>query len=95
MEDISETARKKVKLASDSISKAPLAPLFYSKETLDKIRSDFSSAAPFPHATVSELGEDAFMRTVREEVITELTADYKETDIFKVLQTCTPFLSIS
>ena len=88
MSESDNTARKKLRVG-DAPQPIPLAPLSYSAEERKTLRSSFATAKPFPHLTVSDLCDDAFLRTVRDEVIAHLKADYKETDIFKVLQTGT------
>ena len=86
MSESDNSARKKLRVG-DAPQPIPLAPLSYSVEERKALRSTFVNAKPFPHLTVSDLCDDAFLRTVRDEIIEHLKADYKETDIFKVLQT--------
>lgn len=86
MDETNQGARKKLKV--DDVSElAPLRPLAYTLDQRDALRTSFQSGDPFPHATVSDLCEEDFLRRAREEIITQLKADYKETDIFKVYQT--------
>lgn len=88
MNDDDVGARKKARVSQTS-HLAPLAPLSFSKEKCQQLHADFAAAEPFPHLAVSDLCDDGFLRSVRAQIISELKADYKETDIFKVLQTGT------
>ena len=82
--DDGQGARKKAKIAKDAYT---LSPLSFSNEKRDQLHAAFASAQPFPHLALSHLCDEGFLKSVREEVINGLKADYKETDIFKVLQT--------
>lgn len=50
-------------------------------------RESFLSSAPYGHCVIDGLVDDALLREVREEVIGNLEATYKETDLFKMFQT--------
>jgi Rps23 Pro-64 3,4-dihydroxylase Tpa1-like proline 4-hydroxylase len=45
------------------------------------------NALPYPHCVISQLCEPNGMRAIRSEVIGNLQATFKESDIFKVYQT--------
>jgi Rps23 Pro-64 3,4-dihydroxylase Tpa1-like proline 4-hydroxylase len=47
----------------------------------------YAAAAPFPHALVPDLVDPALLRAARDEIIDNVSATYKETDLFKMLQT--------
>ena len=52
-----------------------------------EVAEDFQQARPYRHCVLSNVVDDATLRTVRDEIIGNLTATFKETDIYKVLQT--------
>jgi Rps23 Pro-64 3,4-dihydroxylase Tpa1-like proline 4-hydroxylase len=47
----------------------------------------YTVSAPFPHALVPDLVDPALLRAARDEIIDNVSATYKETDLFKMLQT--------
>ena len=51
------------------------------------LSGDYASRAPFPHAVLDHLCEPAGLAAVRQEMVGELKAKYKESDLFKVYQT--------
>jgi Rps23 Pro-64 3,4-dihydroxylase Tpa1-like proline 4-hydroxylase len=64
-----------------------LSPCVSSEYGVSGLRSQFLASGPYRHAVIRPLCDDAFMRGVREELVTYLGAKFKETDIFKVNQT--------
>ncbi|CAD7703036.1 unnamed protein product [Ostreobium quekettii] len=57
------------------------------ESNLESLRRAFAAGAPFPHVVLENVFDDQSLRRAREEVIHNLKADFKETDIFKVFQT--------
>ena len=55
-------------------------------ERCDGLREAYAAAAPFPHVVLEPVAVEESLRRARVEAITELKADYKETDLFKVYQ---------
>mmetsp|Transcript_14009 Transcript_14009/g.46001 ORF Transcript_14009/g.46001 Transcript_14009/m.46001 type:complete len:567 (+) Transcript_14009:37-1737(+) len=66
---------------------SPLNAELFSEASRERQSQAFSSAKPYTHGTLSPLCADGFLREVRDELVTHLTATFKETDLFKVLQT--------
>lgn len=58
-----------------------------STETSDMYRVLHDNSGPYMHSVLDPLCEDETMRKVHHEVTTNLTATFKETDLFKVYQT--------
>lgn len=48
---------------------------------------DFAAAKPYPHCVIKDLCDPELLRTVRDEIVENIQATYKETDLFKMLQT--------
>jgi hypothetical protein len=86
----SEPAAKKLKTggaraaaaANGVIRGSLLAP-----ESRSRLRADLEAAQPYTHLVLQELCDPAVLRAVRSEVINNISATYKETDLFKVFQT--------
>ena len=64
-----------------------LHPDVFSDATVARRALAYASAPPYPHGVVSPLCDDARLRAVQLEMRENLTATFKETDLFKVLQT--------
>ena len=64
-----------------------LDPSVFSPDNLQNAATRYASAQPFPHGVVTQLCDDASLRLVQQEMRVHLTATFKETDLFKVLQT--------
>lgn len=47
----------------------------------------YRSSGPYPHCNINPITEHAFMRAVHDEITTNMKANFKETDLFKVFQT--------
>ena len=47
----------------------------------------YQSGKPYPHCVIENLFDEERLRVVREEIISNIEATYKETDLFKMLQT--------
>lgn len=52
-----------------------------------ELRSAHDASGPYTHLVLRELADPGLLRHVRDEVINNITATYKETDLFKVFQT--------
>jgi hypothetical protein len=80
---------KKQKLA-DPASEDPaslISPQLLSAETRAALRSAYQAAEPYLHGVFQELLPPAKLAQVREEIVGNIQATYKETDLFKVFQT--------
>jgi len=84
-----EPALKKQKTAntSSSDSSKVIRQSLFSDESRSRLRDELQGAQPYTHVVIQELCDPAVLRAVREEVIHNIQATYKETDLFKVFQT--------
>ena len=64
-----------------------LDPSVFAPDVVANAAATYAAASPFPHGVVSPLCADASLRAVQAEMREHLTATFKETDLFKVLQT--------
>ena len=64
-----------------------LDPSVFATDVVANAAAMYAAASPFPHGVVSPLCADASLRAVQAEMREHLTATFKETDLFKVLQT--------
>ena len=62
-------------------------PEIFSPEVLAQHKAKYADAKPYTHGVVTPLCDDARLRAVQAEMREHLTANFKETDLFKVLQT--------
>ena len=62
-------------------------PTIFSPSVLADAKASYAAAKPYTHGVVTPLCDDARLRTVQAEMREHLTANFKETDLFKVLQT--------
>lgn len=86
------TAKKQKLAAAPSSSTAAAAANIVNRDYLTpesrtKLRATFDASAPYTHLALRDLFNPAALRQVREEIINNLQATYKETDLFKVFQT--------
>lgn len=70
-------------------SSKKLRPLDLTSDHIQSLKKEYESQTPFPHLKLSSLYDDSSLRRVREQLVSEFKVDYKETDIFKVLQSST------
>ncbi len=49
--------------------------------------TQYPSAPGYPHCIVQEVLEPGFFRSLRDEMVGALSANFKETDLFKLFQT--------
>ena len=52
-----------------------------------RVKESYGQSEPYPHCIIEDICDDAILRRVREEIIENFDATYKETDLFKMLQT--------
>lgn len=62
-------------------------PEVFAPATLAASREAYAAAEPYTHGVVAPLCDDTRLRAVQLEMRENLTATFKETDLFKVLQT--------
>ena len=86
---------KKQKTTHDAAG-APLAPAtdlsilnpaIFDPDAIAASAAAYAAAEPYTHGVVTPLCDDARLRAVQQEMKENLTATFKETDLFKVLQT--------
>lgn len=87
-----EPALKKQKTAGSSnaaggSSSKVIRQSLFSEQSRSKLHEELHTAQPYTHVVIQELCDPAVLRAVREEVIHNISATYKETDLFKVFQT--------
>lgn len=86
-----EPALKKQKTASstdgNSSSSKVIRQDLFSDDSRSSLRDSLQNAQPYTHVVIKELCDPAVLRAVRDEVIHNISATYKETDLFKVFQT--------
>jgi hypothetical protein len=51
------------------------------------LKDQYRNAQPYTHCVISKLCKPELLAAVRQEIITNIQATYKETDLFKVFQT--------
>ena len=64
-----------------------LDPSVFGSDSVCSASTAYARASPFPHGVVTPLCDDISLRAVQLEMRSHLTATFKETDLFKVLQT--------
>ncbi|KAI6100257.1 nuclear protein [Pisolithus sp. B1] len=76
---------------SSSISSADSSSCFYpgllEENSLEFLRTNYTSSEPFKFAVIEKLFQDDLLRGVKDECLRELSFSEKETDIYKVNQT--------
>ena len=85
--------RKTSPLPEEPAKKKPeadyvLNPEIFSPETRQRIKEELRDAAPYTHLRIPLLCDDNKMRGIHDELVHNLTANLKESDLFKVYQTC-------
>ncbi|KAK2593135.1 putative component of NuA3 histone acetyltransferase complex, partial [Conoideocrella luteorostrata] len=58
----------------------------FDKSVLDTYTKEYATSAPYKHAVIHELVDDKLLRSVRDEVRTNVQFTPKETDIYKIHQ---------
>lgn len=76
----------KKRAVSPSTTISRFGPSILSPSTRDKYKTEYASSSPYKHAVVSSLIDDTLLRTVRQEVLTNISFTPKETDIYKIHQ---------
>ena len=59
----------------------------HSSEELQRLQETYRSGIPYNHCIIPSFCNDVVLREVRKEIIENFDATYKETDLFKMLQT--------
>lgn len=61
-------------------------PLLTDKAALARARGEYEQSTPYTHASIRNLCDEAHLAAAKEEIVQHLRANFKETDLFKVLQ---------
>ncbi|OAQ81940.1 oxidoreductase [Purpureocillium lilacinum] len=77
--------KSKKSLSADEARKRFRAGLF-DKPVLDAYTGEYATSAPYKHAVIHELVDDALLRSVRDEIRGNVEFTPKETDIYKIHQ---------
>ncbi|KAH8179896.1 oxoglutarate and iron-dependent oxygenase degradation c-term domain-containing protein [Sarocladium implicatum] len=77
--------RSKTALSSDEAKKRFRSGLF-DKKVLDTYTNDYATSTPYKHAVIHELVDDKLLRSVRDEIRSNVEFTPKETDIYKIHQ---------
>ena len=85
-EDLQPQA-KRAKVSAGTESATVIRPSLLEKESRDSLRTQFETSGPYTHLVIHDLCDEQLLRGVRDEVINNIQATYKETDLFKVFQT--------
>lgn len=76
--------------SSGSLSKASadptpyFAPELLHPNNIHRLNSEYGASGPFKHAVVEKLFQDELLKSVKDEILSELSFSEKETDIYKV-----------
>ncbi|GMH35924.1 hypothetical protein BSKO_03792 [Bryopsis sp. KO-2023] len=85
--DVSVNLKKPKMDAGGSGAGSAWAADLFGEASVKDLRERFHNAEPYKHVAIDGVCDDAKMKVVREQLISGLKADFKETDIFKVFQT--------
>ena len=71
--------------ASASIDPTPhFAPELLHPNNIHRLNSEYASSGPYKHAVVDRLFQDELLKSLKDEILSELSFTEKETDIYKV-----------
>jgi prolyl 3-hydroxylase /prolyl 3,4-dihydroxylase len=87
METHNASAAKRQRVADIATVPSFFRPSIFTDTFSQDITTSYNSAKPYSHCVIQDLCNPDRLRQVREEVIKNITATYKETDLFKMYQT--------
>lgn len=70
-----------------TVAESPISPIIYTDAEIERYASLHAKSLPYQHLVVENLCIDERMRVIHEEITTNMKANFKETDLFKVFQT--------
>eukprot|EP00955_Chlamydomonas_euryale_P059270 357327-Chlamydomonas_euryale.AAC.6 len=73
--------------AADGRHDGVLNEALLGQESVEALAAAYAAALPYQHTVLRQPFEDSLLRNVRDEIIQNINATYKETDLFKVFQT--------
>jgi Rps23 Pro-64 3,4-dihydroxylase Tpa1-like proline 4-hydroxylase len=77
---------KRAKL-EEEINCSPILENLFTTTKCDELKCAHDNSGPYTHSVLYPLCDDSFMRLVHSDALTNMTATFKETDLFKVFQT--------
>ncbi|RMZ56634.1 hypothetical protein APUTEX25_002723, partial [Auxenochlorella protothecoides] len=81
----SEPVPKKAKTAGHAVD--IIRPSVTGTESREALAAAYKAAQPYPHCVITDICEHDALAAVREEIISNVQATYKETDLFNMFQT--------
>ncbi|CAL1701001.1 unnamed protein product [Somion occarium] len=88
MNHISSTDQDPKASSSASLDPTPhFAPEVLHPNNIHRLNSEYASSEPYRYAVVDKLFQDDLLKSVKDEILSELSFTEKETDIYKVNQT--------
>ncbi|KAG1656705.1 hypothetical protein FOA52_006489 [Chlamydomonas sp. UWO 241] len=82
-----DPAPKRVKLSSADPIEGVVNPALLSPASVEALQAAYASAEPYLHCVFTEPFDASLLANVRDEIINNINATYKETDLFKLFQT--------
>ncbi|EKX44746.1 hypothetical protein GUITHDRAFT_139548 [Guillardia theta CCMP2712] len=67
---------------------SPIVDSIFSEEHRKALKNEYETSGPYPHCLIKTLCSEERLRAVHDELVNNLTANLKESDLFKVYQTC-------
>lgn len=71
-------------VVADIDPEAVLSPGWFEEDRITTLKDQFASARPYTHVVLPELCSRSVLEKARNEIIENVVAKYKETDLFKV-----------
>jgi hypothetical protein len=78
---------KRLKTLGAPLRPGIIRPSLLAPESAERLRAAHDASGPYTHVVLEDLADPDLLRSVRDEVINNVQATYKETDLFKVFQT--------
>lgn len=87
-----DPAPKRVKLSGADPIEGVVNPALLAPASVEALKASYASAEPYLHCVFTEPFDPSLLANVRDEIINNINATYKETDLFKLFQTggCRP-----
>ncbi|KAK7696005.1 hypothetical protein QCA50_000645 [Cerrena zonata] len=82
-----QTSSGKTLSAASTDPSPHFAPELLHPNNIHRLNSEYAGSEPFKHAVVEKLFQDELLKSVKDEILSELSFSEKETDIYKVNQT--------
>jgi hypothetical protein len=79
-----EGLRGKKKQKTIVALESPISPSLFSDDSVSRLRKEHDTNMPYKHAVFHNLCDVARMRLIHDEAKNNMTATFKETDLFKV-----------